>query len=329
MRAHLHVAPTVFSSRRAVIVIASILILLLGESFSRSAETGAVTDKLRIFFSQRVMLELKDNDARAAVKAWTQMVFNENEIKAEAQTMIGNLDDVIAGFHDGSIDGASLPTDEYFSLTEKVETGLLYFPLHGTDPNEEFLLLTHRDSAITNLAGLRGGKMTVLTHHRMNLAEIWLNVSLAKEAHPTTEMFFGNVRRETKSANVVLPVFFRKADACLISRRGFDLMTELNPQVGARLRVLAVSPKLVPTLLCFNPRANSIYAERARKAIRELHHTVYGQQILTTFQLDRLVEGGPEWLESARALMKEYARWCPPIAKAKEPAMSLSARDNP
>ncbi len=273
-------------------------------------DTNGSDEPLRIFFSKRVMLDLRDNDARAAVKAWTQMVFNQNDIHAEARTSIGSLAEVIAGFQNDTIDGASLPTDEFIALSEKVSTGFLYFPLNGTDPFEEYLLLVHSGSGITNLAGLRGHNLTVLRHHRMNLADIWLDTTLAKEGLPLKETYFETVRIETKGANVVLPVFFRKADACLITRRGFELMTELNPQVGNKLRVLLASPKLVPTMFCFNPRANSVYLTGARATILDLHRTVFGQQILTTFQIDRLAEGSAEWLESARTLMKEHAQWC-------------------
>jgi phosphonate transport system substrate-binding protein len=312
------------SAARAWAWIALVLALGAESQKLQSAETNAPVEQLRIFFSSRVMLDLRDHDSQAAVKAWTQTVIKEAGISAEAKSEVGDMAAIINAFRDGRADAASLPTDEYLTLIENARTEHLYYPITKDDPYEEYLLLVPSEASVQKISDLRGRKLIVLSHHRMSLADYWLDTLLVKQALPVASTFFGNVAHKQKAANVVLPVFFGNADACLITRRGYETMTELNPQVGKRLRVLAASPKLVPTLFCFNARAHSKLADRARDAIRNLHKTVFGQQILTTFQLDGMVEGDPKFLESARELMSDYARLCRPTPETI--AASASSR---
>ena len=76
---------------------------------------------------------------------------------------------------------------------------------------------------------------------RMSLALAWLDIALFNDGcRPVAE--FCRVEQNKKLTKVVLPVFFRQNDACVVTRRGFKTMSELNPQVGQQLRVLASSP---------------------------------------------------------------------------------------
>ncbi len=317
------------SSRAADLLrIAVVLLLAFITLAARSAETNQPIEQLRIFFSSRVLHGVQKDDARAAAKTWTQTVIRETGIRAEACSDVGTLDDAIAAFRDKGTHAASIPTDDYFKLNEQMKTTHLFFPMNNNSEFEEYVLLVHADSGITNLSNLKGRTVTFLLHHRMTLADKWLELTLAKHALPPANIFFGSVRQELKPAKVVLPVFFRSVDACVITRRGFELMTEMNPQVGANSRVLIASPKLVPNVLCFNSRVPSPFGERVRDGIRALHLSIVGQQMLTTFQLDRIVDASPDRLKSTREFVDDYERTC--LATRESivvPAKRLSARD--
>jgi ABC-type phosphate/phosphonate transport system substrate-binding protein len=106
----------------------------------------------------------------------------------------------------------------------------------------------------------------------------------------------------------VLPVFFRQADACVVTRRGFKTMSELNPQVSQRLKVLAASPGLVPTGFGFrpdytDPLKNTIVAELAR-----IKDSPAGAQVLTLFQSGSLEAHPLSCLDSAFELLATHQR---------------------
>ena len=76
-----------------------------------------------------------------------------------------------------------------------------------------------------------------------------LSVALAKEGLGAAATVLGRFSRSTKATQAVLPVFFGQADACIASRRTMETMTELNPQLAKKLRVLLEAPKMVNVFL--------------------------------------------------------------------------------
>jgi phosphonate transport system substrate-binding protein len=85
-----------------------------------------------------------------------------------------------------------------------------------------------------------------------------------------------------------LPVFFGQADACLTSKRGFDTMCELNPQVARELKAIAVSPPMVVSFYIFRKNCPSANREKVIKAITNLPTTAAGKQLATLFQFEDL-----------------------------------------
>jgi phosphonate transport system substrate-binding protein len=88
----------------------------------------------------------------------------------------------------------------------------------------------------------------------------------------------------------------------VVTRRGFQTLAELNPQVGKELRVLAASPDLIATVFCFRAEFKSSEMDRIVDALRNFHLTAAGRQVLTVFQSDRLQEIPATALASARRL---------------------------
>ena len=131
---------------------------------------------------------------------------------------------------------------------------------------------------------------------------------LLKEGFGDATNFCSRMTFVAKVSKVVLPVFFRKLDACIVTKRGFETMSELNPQTGQQLKTLAVSPALVPFLFCFRADYTSPIRKQVVAEISKWHTTPAGRQILTIFQCDRLEEGTFACLESAQELLDTQRR---------------------
>jgi len=101
----------------------------------------------------------------------------------------------------------------------------------------------------------------------------------------------------------VLPVFFHQADACLLTRAGFQTMNELNPQVGQQLKVLAASAALVPIVFCFRGNYASPDRDKLMDSIDRISETPAGRQTLMLFQSERLVKSPVAALDSACELL--------------------------
>ncbi|MCL4813904.1 MAG: PhnD/SsuA/transferrin family substrate-binding protein [Vicinamibacteraceae bacterium] len=112
----------------------------------------------------------------------------------------------------------------------------------------------------------------------------------------------------SKPARAVLPVFFGQQDACLTTQYGFELMVELNPQLGTGLTVVASSPPMVHSVVVFDRRFSPANRDKVVTSLLALHESPRGQQVLSLFGLDRLVEGTPADLATALELLARVDR---------------------
>jgi phosphonate transport system substrate-binding protein len=135
-----------------------------------------------------------------------------------------------------------------------------------------------------------------------------METSLHHARQAPSRDFFSRVNFQPKSSRVVLPVFFRQADACLVSRRSFQVMSELNPQLPRSLRPLLNSARLVNSFLAVH---RELPAERKRRfvhALTTLHSSPYGRQALTFFGCQRLIAVDGAILRPTLDLLSAYDR---------------------
>jgi ABC-type phosphate/phosphonate transport system substrate-binding protein len=122
------------------------------------------------------------------------------------------------------------------------------------------------------------------------------------------EAFFGGIKRARKVSAAVLPVFFGQEVMAVVAESGFKTMSELNPQLRRKLRTIAKSPPLIPAILCFREDFSSEEKERLLQALRQLHTTAAGEQVLTIFQSEALVEVDEGALRKTLAFLQETSQ---------------------
>ncbi len=122
--------------------------------------------------------------------------------------------------------------------------------------------------------------------------------------------FFGRIARNKNAAQVVLPLFFGKADACLTTRASFKVMVELNPQLNTRLHVLAASPGLVPSLFAFRANYTSPYRAQILEAMDQFGESPAGRQILALIHADRVEVRPISCLDKSLELLARHRRLC-------------------
>jgi phosphonate transport system substrate-binding protein len=185
-------------------------------------------------------------------------------------------------------------------------------------------LLVRNDSGLAKLSDLRGRRLIEYSSMRGCLAPLWLDVLLANADLGSAASFFSRVSSANKPIRTVLPVFFHQEDACIVTRRGFDIMGELNPQVMKQMRVLAQSPSYLPHVTTFRASLPPDILERIIQAALAAQETVTGQQMLTMFQSSRIAEIKVEKLNSVRELLADHARL---FAKPKNAASRTTKPD--
>ena len=253
---------------------------------------------------------VNENDANASLRSYAAALSRDAHLAVDPNPILfDGLGALRTLLRDDAVDTISLTVDEYLSIDDGLVTGPLMIALVDGQLTEEYLLVVHRDSPIVRLANLRNHRLLMLDSVRASIAPHWLEVLLASEGLGLPAAFFADISRVTKPARVALPVFFHQEDACVITRRGLDLIGELNPQVGAQLRILATSPKIVPALTCFRANYPRAQTERVSVAVSRSHLWPAGKQVMTIFQCDRVEAQPLSALNPTRDLWTAYRRF--------------------
>ncbi|HMP72888.1 MAG TPA: PhnD/SsuA/transferrin family substrate-binding protein [Kiritimatiellia bacterium] len=284
-------------------------LILLGLAWGWGMGLEAGQEPFRLAFSTSKFSDVHENDAKAAVMAWARTFAEEQGAGVDPQAMVfSSLDEMREGLIDGTIDMLSVVTEEYYALQAvAAKSPLLVTVADGRD-REEVVLLVHRESGLEAVEDLAGGTLVLHRNPRASLALPWLDGVLLERGLPVAQEFVGDFRENAKLTGVVLPVFFRKVDACLVTRGAFETMSELNPQVGRDLVEIAVSPALVPTVIFFRKDYDSPQKETILASLNRLDDSVAGRQVLAIFRSERLAEQPRSYFQEALDVIERTMR---------------------
>jgi len=278
-----------------------------GEHSEGDAQPG-----LRMAISETVAGEVNENDLRIAIKTWAETVARQTGVRIEPE--LCTTAQLLQRIRNHQVDAFSLNILEFMRVSSYADREIVVDEAELPD-GSEYLLLVHQSSGIQSLADLRGRTLLLYENTRTCLARIWLEILLGSAHLGTVDTFFGRLESNPKLSRVVLPVFFRHADACLATRRGYKTMCELNPQLAKQLHILAASPKLLTTFTAFHKDSPAESKRRFLAAITDLNKTVAGRQALMLFGSTRLVQTDVAALRTALDLLHAYDR-----LKGKAPA---------
>ena len=259
---------------------------------------------LRVAFSSSMFTDVNANDAKASVKAWSQQMAEDMDMKLTVETHIEpDPDRLQAEYAAGNLECISLTTVEFLGLEGRMKLGPIFLGEQAGSVYQEYLLLVKAESTVKTLMDLRGKSLTVFDNPRTCLALPWLGVALRIAGGDQPETFFGSISHSPKLSQTVLPVFFGQSDACLVTRSGFDTMVELNPQVGRSLREIGSSPEVAAMLVMIRDDVDPKLKANATRALLDAGETPSGRQLLTLFQTTGLRAAPDGCFDSARALV--------------------------
>jgi len=274
---------------------------------SPTAAAGGPT-RFRYGFSSATFTAVNQNDARASIKIWGQVLFKERGLAVDSEPSIFKDITAIAGaLRNNEVEAVALNTDEFWALPEELRDEHFVVGCNNDQITEEYVLVVAEGSGIQGPADLQGKSVLLLENSRMSLAPEWFDVLLADARLPLAQDFC-KITPMAKISKAVLPVFFGQSQACIVSRRGYLAMGELNPQVPRRLKVIATSPPLVPCGFCFRRGFDDPIKQTILKELTRIQESVAGAQALTLFQAGSLRPEGLSCLATAFDLLERHAR---------------------
>jgi len=263
---------------------------------------------LAIGYSASVISNVDPGDAKAATKVWADMIMRRKGAIVESETMIlKDLPALEIALEEKRVDLIFLLPQEYLEIRDRLPLVPLVVSAPQEGLYEEFVLLVRKDSTVATIRDLRKKRLTVETDQKGTLPLMWLETLLMKEGEfEEIEQFFAVVKATRKPSQTILPVFFRQADGCIVTRTAFHTMVELNPQLGKEIREIAISPPFITSIGCLRKDYYDKYKGVLTEHLVNLHEDPQGKQILTLFRKGRLVLFDPPYLASVDALVKDH-----------------------
>jgi phosphonate transport system substrate-binding protein len=271
-----------------------------------AAATGNAPVRLAI--SESMVTNVNLNDARAAMAIWIKRMEADLNVVVELNPKVfDTTEEILRRTRNGQLDCVALNVVEYRQIADLLDPHEVIAEGGASGP-EQYVLLVNRKSGVHQLGDLRGRRLCILKGPKMCVADAWLSTILDANHFGASEQFFSSQATDAKASRVVLPVFFGQTDACLTSKRSFETMCELNPQVAKDITAIATSPVLIVTFYIFHKNYHGVSRERFAKVYSNLPSSVAGRQLATLFQFESLVVKETSCLTPALNLLETAER---------------------
>lgn len=263
----------------------------------------------RIGFSYSLFENINRNDARAAIGILAKTVARQKDIPTDPQSLLfNNSAEMVTALRSKAVDMVVVSVIEYELLQKEFDFGTILLPARNDGVGEEYLLVAHREGPVQSLGDLAG--RSVLFHHSFLqcLAPLWLDNLLVERGFAAVDSFVGKTGHDENLTQVLLPVFFKQADACVVSRQSLEMTAELNPQLGRKLAILESSKKMIPMVVAFRQDYAPPYYQDLLEVLRHLHESEEGRQIMAIFKMNKFVNLSRSYMDPSLELISSHTR---------------------
>jgi ABC-type phosphate/phosphonate transport system substrate-binding protein len=241
-------------------VCASLLLVLTSSLLpSARAQGGEEVVHSEMRLSRDFVLAGSPQEALAGIQAFAECVAEEvgrrwrrkNTILVDFAPPVGELARQLSS---QEVQLAYVTAYEYVRLKQKVE-GLL--PLASAARTSErrsqrALAIVRADDNARSLDEMRGRTFAYLNRNSL-ISYLYPQWLLARSGELELEEFFGKVVKVTKEKSALYAVLLGDVDVTCVSDHLFKVLSEMNPALGRKLRVLSESPPLPLGVLVGGP----------------------------------------------------------------------------
>jgi ABC-type phosphate/phosphonate transport system substrate-binding protein len=281
--------------------------LLLCLCFNPIHAQSEETVTLRVGFLEYTIFDVSLEDTRVAINLYLEKVLKGTRFEPET-VFFQNIADLRQALQNHTIEMASISSIDFLRLSS--QSPLVPSTIRVSEDNSVFntyTLLVHKDKNWSSLADLQNAHIRFL--QKEPISAIWMDVMLAENKLPKAPQFFKKVTKDERASKAVLSVFFNQADACIVTTRNFQIMSELNPQIAQALTSIALSPEYLPGLLCFHKEFSLSDREVLEHATLGLANTEEGKQVLKLFKTKKVIKVTPAHLETISQLLAQYEKY--------------------
>lgn len=272
--------------------------------FAQDSDAG--TKKVyRFIYSKELFFNTKTEDAIALTKIFTEKIKKQKGIEDEAEIVICENDEELIDATKTNFDFVLSTTVTLVKLLKKGNVKPVLVNQTQGSYGFVYYLVTRKDKNLTHLSDLKNQRLNILARTDGQTPSLWLEKILRDNKLPVKNKFFGEIFFDYKPTNILLPVFFKKVDAAVITKESFDVMCELNPNIKKDLHILATSKTLLFGVLSFDTKSKNKEREKyIYDILTTMHNDADGRQFLSLFSLDKIIPYKEEYLSKFMELYK-------------------------
>lgn len=264
--------------------------------------------KIRTGYSIYLFKDVDIRDATVAIKMWADELLNKLGMDFFPEAKIyESTGEIVTALNKNELELISISTLDYFEIENKAEVEPSLITTINGNPGDNFILVARKDGNYKSILDLKGKVLLKPGGTYGKIIDVWITnlISNKTTKHIT---FLSSVRTVEKPSQALLPVFFKQADACVITENSYLTMIELNPQLQKDLSIIEISPTYPNGLMCLNKNIDSELKNKIVTAAKSLSNTVSGKQILTLFKAENVVEFDENYLREIRAAYNNYKK---------------------
>lgn len=265
-------------------------IVIITSNFAQTSNQQNSNRKYRFIYSKDLFFNTKLEDAVALTKIFTEKIRKQKNVKDDFEIVICETESELLEAVKIDFDFVLSSTSDFIKLqkTGNVKPVLV----NQTQGNYGYVyyLISKKNKGFNNLADLKNSKIRILARSDGQTPSIWLDKLLRDKKLPNQDKHFKEISFDFVPTNVVLPVYFNKIDAAVVSKASFELMCELNPKLLKEFNILEVSPTLLFGVLCFDKKNTDKEREKfIYDILTTMHNDIDGQQFLNLFSLEKII----------------------------------------
>jgi hypothetical protein len=259
---------------------------------------NAAAKELPIFnvgYLQNSMTNYSKKDLTITIDLWiksvtkeagynSKMFFYKDPKKAAADLYAGKID-FITGF--------PIEFVRYFD-TSKLAEG--FSGGYKDKKQNKFVILIKKENPATHVHELKNVKVGIQKNDEIMYLYTKLNMPDAKI-----------VDYKTRS-KIVLDLFFSKIDVAIVPLNGYQLASELNPQVGQKIKIIKHTDYVSNGVGFFRKDFDPVKMEDIYKKGLNVFKTEKGKQMMVVYKMETLVKTPVSSLQNAQKLYDAYQK---------------------
>jgi ABC-type phosphate/phosphonate transport system substrate-binding protein len=292
-------------THRILPVLVMFMILVVPPVFDRQAALTAEITHIVVAYSANTFLDESSDRSQTVIQAWNNTIAKKWGGTADSK-IYNNLAEIEQAVRAQQIDMVVLLPVEYLELKNRIPLEPLFVSAKSDGIYDTLVLVVRQDSGIQAVKDLKG--KSLLNQKGLYAANrnMWIDILLMRNGVRDLDRFFSSVKEVNKPSKALLPVLFRQADACVVTRSSLQMMSELNPQLWQNLKVIEEAVPQLSSVIALRKGLPAKARNDLKEILGNLDHNIQGQQLLALFRVSKLVEFRPEYLTSQENFVREH-----------------------